>query len=117
VVAPPPNLTRLSGTILARRPHETLPDWDAVVVAVDGVSPIDGMRDLVGPNIARTASGTGSGDSRPEVVVAVRRQLLGDASPGWHLTCRVKLTPSGPMAEPHPAGGDFILAPPSATLP
>jgi hypothetical protein len=112
VVAPPPNLTVLSGTILERRPHQTMPDWDVVVLAVDATSPVPGMRDLVGPNLARTAGGAGSRESPPEAVVAVRRELLGEAAPGWHLTCRVKLTPGGPLAEPHPAEADFRLAPP-----
>jgi hypothetical protein len=110
VVAPPPNLTLLSGTILARRPHETLQDWDVVALAVRNALPVPGMRDLVGPSLARTDGG--SGDGRREVVVTVRRELLGEAGPGWHLTCRVKLTPSGPMAEPHPADADFRVAPP-----
>jgi hypothetical protein len=112
VVAPPPNLTVLSGTILARRPHPVMPDWDVVVLAVDATSPVPGMRDLVGPNLPRAADGAESGESSPEAAVTVRRELLGEAGPGWHLTCRVKLTPGGPLAEPHPADSDYRLAPP-----
>jgi hypothetical protein len=110
VVAPPPNLTRISGTVLARRPHDTLADWDAVSVAVDAASPVPGVKDLVGPNLARMATGRGP-DGRPEVVIAVRRDLLGDAGPGWRLAGRVKFTPDGPMAEAHPAPGAFVVEP------
>jgi hypothetical protein len=112
VVSPPPNLTLVSGTVLARRPHETLSDWDLVSLSVDATSPVPGMRDLVGPSILRTASRhDGPGDVRAEVAIAVRRELLGAVEPGWHLSCRVKFTPNGPIAEPHPAGRDFTVRP------
>jgi hypothetical protein len=41
----------------------------------------------------------------------VRRELLGDAAPGWRLTCRVRFTPNGLLAETHPAAGAFAVAP------
>jgi len=109
VVAPPPNLTVLSGRVLARGPHEALPGWDAVTLAVEHTAAVPGVRDLVSPNLP--APGAGSG--LPELVVAVRPELLGDAGPGWHLTVRAKRTPNGPMAEQHPGPDDLVVAPPS----
>jgi hypothetical protein len=111
VVAPPPNLTVVSGRVVARRPHDTLPDWDIVTVAVDSTAPVPGLRDLVGPNLPRTPVAAGADFEAPELAIAVRRELLGDAGPGWHLAVRVKHTPNGPMAEQHPAPGDLVLAP------
>lgn len=98
MVSPPPNLTRLSGSILGRRPHPTLPGWDVVVLAVETSSPVPGLRDLAGPRL-RTPPGEGPPAGPPHVEVAVRRDLLGAAGPGWHLTCRVKVTPDGLMAD------------------
>jgi hypothetical protein len=112
VVSPPPNLTVVSGRVLERRPHDTLPDWDAVTLAVDNTAPVPGLRDLVGPHVSWTPSAAGTGSAPPELVIAVRRDLLGDAAPGWHVTIRVKHTPNGPMAEQHPAPGDLVIADP-----
>jgi hypothetical protein len=114
VVSPPPNLTVVSGRVLARRPHDTLPDWDAVTLAVDSTAPVPGLRDLVGPNLAapnqaRTPATVDQDADLPELVIAVRRDLLGAAAPGWHLTVRVKHTPNGPMAEQHPGTGDLVV--------
>jgi hypothetical protein len=100
VVSAAPNLTRVTGTIVTRRPHPTFADRDVVVLAVDGTEEVPGMRDLVGPAVARAELGD---HGRPEVEVAVRRELLGDAAPGWRLTCRVRFTPNGLLAEPYPA--------------
>jgi len=111
VVSPPPNLTVVSGRVLGRRPHGTLPDWDAVTLAVDGTAPVPGLPDLIGPNLVRTTSAAGADPEPPELVIAVRRDLLGDAAPGSHLTLRVRHTPNGPMAEQHPATGDLVVAP------
>ena len=111
MVSPAPNLTVVSGRVLAWRPHDTLPDWDAVTLAVDGTAPVPGLRDMVGPNLPRTPTAGAAGSDPPELVVAVRRDLLGDAAPGWHLTVRVKQTPDGPMAEQHPAPEDLLVAP------
>jgi hypothetical protein len=110
VVAPAPNLTTVTGTVLARRPHDTLPDWDVVTLAVDDVADVPGLRDLVGPNLRK--AGVPGRDTTPRLDVAVRRELLGDAAPGWLLRCRVRLTPNGAMAEPHPAPSDVALEPP-----
>lgn len=115
MVSPPPNLTVVSGTILARRPSDTLADWDVLSLAVDTTSPVAGLRDLVGPNIARTATRRGDDDDENDRVVieiSVRRELLGGAGPGWQIRLRARLTPDGPMAEPHPAGGDLAVSPP-----
>jgi hypothetical protein len=111
VVAPPPNLTAVAGTVLDRRPSETLPDWDVVTLAVDDVSAVPGLRDLIGPNL-RPPAADDDGTGVPELAVAVRRELLGDAAPGWRLRCRVRLTPNGAMAESHPAPFDIGLEPP-----
>jgi len=112
VVAPPPNLTAVAGTVLARQPSETLPDWDVVTLAVDDAAAVPGLRDLVGPNL-RQPSGADDETGLPELVVTVRRELLGDAAPGWRLRCRVRLTPNGALAEPHPAPSDIGLEPPA----
>jgi hypothetical protein len=110
VVAPPPNLTVVSGRVLARRPHDRLPDWDAVTLAVESTAPVAGLRDLIGPNLGGPNLG-GPDLIAPELVIAVRRELLGEAASGWHLTLRVKHTPNGPMAEQHPASGDLVVTP------
>jgi hypothetical protein len=106
VVAAAPNLTRVTGTVLDRRPHPTLPGRDAVVLAVDETQRVPGLRDFVAPVLARAPAGD---DGRRTLEVVVRRDLLGDAAPGWRLTCRVRLTPNGLLAEPHPAAGEFAL--------
>ena len=106
VVSPAPNLTRVTGTVVARSPHPTLADQDLVVLAVDDTQEVAGLRDLVGPAVARAEP---RDDGRREVEIAVPRELLGDAAPGWQLTCRVRFTPNGLMAEPHPADGAFAL--------
>ena len=109
MVSAAPNLTRVTGTVRSRRPHPTLPDRDAVVLAVDDTQRVPGLRDLVGPVLAGAPVGD---DGRREVEVAVRRELLGAAAPGWRLTCRVRFTPNGLLAEPHPAADGFALHPP-----
>ena len=108
MVSAAPNLTRLTGTILTRRPHPTLADRDVVVLAVDSTEEVPGLRDLVGPAVARAET---LDDGRREVELAVPRGLLGDAAPGWRLTCRVRLTPNGLLAEPHPPDGAFAVHP------
>jgi hypothetical protein len=108
VVSAAPNLTRVTGTVLARRPHPTLADRDVVVLAVDDTQDVPGLRDLVGPAVARGEPGE---DGRRRVEVAVRRELLGAAAPGWRLTCRVRFTPNGLMAEPHPDADAFAVHP------
>ncbi len=109
MVSAAPNLTRVTGAVRSRRPHATLPDRDTVVLAVDATQRVPGLRDLVAPVLARAPLG---GDGRRELEVVVRRELLGAAAPGWRLTCRVRVTPNGLLAEPHPAAGAFALHPP-----
>jgi len=106
VVSAAPNLTRVTGTVVARSPHPTLADQDVVVLAVDGTQEVPGLRDLVGPAVARVEP---RDDGLREVEIAVPRELLGDAAPGWRLTCRVRFTPNGLMAEPRPADDAFAL--------
>ena len=108
MVSAAPNLTQVTGTIVDRRPHPALADRDVVVLAVDATQDVPGLRDLVGPAVARVEP---RDDGRREVEIAVPRELLGDAGPGWHLTCRVRFTPNGLMAEPHPADDAFALRP------
>lgn len=109
MVAPAPNLTRVSGTVLRREPHPTLPDRDAVVLAVESTAPVPGLRDLVGPVLTGSPPDAGG---RRELELVVRRQLLGAAAPGWLLTCRVRFTPNGLLAEPHPDAAAFSVEPP-----
>jgi len=104
MVAAPPNLTVVSGRVLARRPHDALRYWDVVTLEVDGAAPVPGFRDLLSGNLKPEVSGFG-------LPVAVHRDLLGDARPGWHLRLRVKQTPNGPMAERHPPPGELLIAP------
>jgi hypothetical protein len=108
VVSAAPNLTRVSGTILDRRPHPTLDGWDVVSLAVESTAPVEGLRDLVGPRLAKGPS---------ELEVAVPSELLGPAGRGWHVAVRVKLTPDGPMARPHPRAGEFSVEGPEAEGP
>jgi len=99
VVAPVENLTRLAGTVTARGPHPTLPDWDLVTLSVEQAQSGPGRADLLSKQAARP------------VQLAVRRDLLGAAGPGWRLAARAKLTQNGPLAESHPAPGDFRVEP------
>lgn len=98
MVAAAPNLTRLQGTVVARRRSAGLDDWDDVEVRLDAVQPVPGVRTLV--------------RARPGdvVIVAVPRSLLGVAGGGAELDCRVALTPRGLRCEPHPAPGRFRLS-------
>jgi hypothetical protein len=98
VVAAAPNLTRLRGTVVARRPSARLDDWDEVEVRLDDVEPVEGARSLV-----RAAAGD-------VVAVAVRRALLGAASGGALLDCRASMTPRGLRCEPHPAPERFWVS-------
>jgi hypothetical protein len=78
-----------------------------VTLEVDEVASVPGFRDLLSGNLKPDASDFGL----PQLPVAVSRDLLGDALPGWHLRLRVKQTPNGPMAERHPAPGELLIAP------
>ncbi len=99
MVAPIENLTRLVGTVTARGPHPTLPDWDLVTLSVDRAESVPGRADLLSKQAARP------------VQLAVRRDLLGATVPGWRLAVRVRVTQNGPLAESYPAPGDFQVEP------
>lgn len=109
MVSAAPNLTTVTGTVVSRSPHPTLAGQDVVVLAVDDTQEVPGLRNLVGPAVARAEP---RDDGRREVEIAVPRELLGDAAPGWRLMCRVRFTPNGLMAEPRPADDAFALHPP-----
>jgi hypothetical protein len=94
------NLTQISGTITARKPHPSLSDYDVVTVRLAQAEAVPGKANL----LAARAGG--------DVDVAVRRDLLGDAAVRSQLRCRAKFTPDGAMCEPHPASGDFAVDPP-----
>src|SRR3954453_23196090 len=108
MVSAAPNLTQVTGTIVARSPHPTLADQDLVVLAVDSTQDVPSLRDLVGPAVARAEP---RDDGRREVEIAVPRELLGDAAPGWQLMGRVRFTPNGLLAEPRPDAGAFAVEP------
>lgn len=91
------NLTVLDGTIAARAAHPTLPDYDLVTLKVDSAEPVPDRADLLGRHV---------GSLLP---VAVRRQLLGDATDGARLRLRAKAGINGAMAEKDPGPGDFSV--------
>jgi len=93
------NLTDIEGQIVARRPHQSLADYDVLRVRVEGARSVPGKADLLSAYV-----GT-------DLDVVVRRQLLDNAQPGARLRCRAKRTPDGAMCEPHPAASDFSVAP------
>ncbi|WP_298804469.1 hypothetical protein [uncultured Pseudokineococcus sp.] len=102
MVAPAPNLTRVTGTVARRRPHPALDAWDLVALAVESTAPVPGRADLVSRRLPPGAP----------LEVAVRRELLGDAGPGWRVDVRVRATPADVLAETSPAPGDLVLRPP-----
>ncbi len=89
------NLTRISGAVIARKPHASLGDYDVVTVRLDGAEPVPGKADLLSSHLGST------------IDVSVRRALLGAAGPGMHLRCRAKRTLDGAMCEPHPDPGEM----------
>jgi hypothetical protein len=89
------NLTRISGRIVSREPHPTLPDFDLLNIVVESTKPVEGRADLLSEKMGQ------------EIGFAVRRELLADANPGDQLTCRAKRIPEGAMCEPYPDPGDF----------
>lgn len=101
MVAAAPNLTRVTGTISGRRPHPALEGWDLVALAVEGTEPVPGRADLVSRRLRPGAP----------LEVAVRRELLGDAGPGWRVVARVRGTAGDVLAERAPAPGDLVLEP------
>jgi hypothetical protein len=91
------NLTSITGRVLHRTRHPTLPDYDLLNVVVEHAEPVPGRADLL------------SGQLGKEIGVTVRRDLLGEAQPGSNLRCRAKRTPDGAMCEPHPEPGNFAV--------
>jgi hypothetical protein len=91
------NLTRLAGTIVARRPHPELRGYDVVTLDIDFASPVEGKANLV-------AAQAGS-----RIDVTTRRELLGTAGAGARVQCRAQRTLDGVMCEPHPEAGDFKI--------
>jgi hypothetical protein len=91
------NLTRLRGTIVARRPHPELPEWDIVTVDTEHAEPVEGKANFF------------PGQSGDKADVAIRRALLGAANAGAKIYLRAKWTPNGLMAEPYPGRNDFKI--------
>ena len=91
------NLTRISGKILARRPHASLDGYDVATVTLERADLVAGKADLFSSLVGH------------DVEVTIRRDLLKTASPGARLRCRVKRTPDGAMCESHPIGTDFEI--------
>jgi hypothetical protein len=91
------NLAQISGTVIARKPHATLSEYDVVALKLDAVEPVPGKTDLLSAQLGRT------------IEVSVRRTLLGNAGPGMHLRCRAKRTADGAMCEPHPDPGGMEI--------
>lgn len=104
MVAAAPNLTRVSGSVVRRVAHPTLPPgWDLVTLDVHDLEPVTGPAGMV-----RAAPGGAP------LEVAVLHELVGDAEPGTRLTMRVRMTTGGPVAEKQPAPGDFVVEPPDS---
>jgi len=90
------NLTALTGTIEARRPHPALPGHVEVRLRVEGSAPVEGKADLLAPS---------AGDV---LDVAVPARLLGEAGVGVTVRLRAGRGTAGwILAEPHPGPGDF----------
>lgn len=94
------NLTNIGGRIIEREPHPTLPGYDLVSVTLDVIAPVPGVRSLIDAREGTT------------MTVAVRRELLGDAGPGYRIHCRAKRTAGGAMCEGHPAPENFGISAP-----
>ena len=92
MVSAPDNLTRLRGALVERRPHPQLPDWELVLLDVQGVEPVPGRADLLSRRLGE------------RLEVAVPAAVLGTAAPHDHLEVRARLTPRGVMAEPFRSG-------------
>ena len=96
-------MTRLTGIVHSRATHGPIEGWDVVRLRVARAQAVPELADLVSPQVGETG----------EVEVAVRRELLGAAGPGWHLDLRARLTPNGLLAEKQPADGQFTATPPA----
>jgi hypothetical protein len=95
------NRTELRGTVLGRRAHPSLPDFELLQVRVQETKPIDGYADL----LSSTAGST--------IDLTVRRGLLpSGALEGSQLRCRAyRGGPNAILAEPHPANDSFSITP------
>ncbi len=94
------NLTQISGTVLARKSHPRLSDYDVVTLQVDRAEPVEGKANLLATRVGSS------------IELTVRRALLGTAQANSQLRCRGKLTPDGAMCEPHPEPDDFGIVSP-----
>ena len=92
MVSAPDNLTRLGGSLVERRPHPQLPDWELVLLDVQEVEPVPGRADLLSRRLGE------------RLEVAVPTAVLGVVTPPEHLAVRARLPPRGVMAEPHRPG-------------
>lgn len=95
------NLTRLRGQLVRRAAHPTRTGYETLTLQVDETQPVDGKADLLGRHCGRLLE------------VAVPAALLKGVpvGPGVQVTLRAKMTPDGPMAEPHPEAGQFSVVP------
>ncbi|HEY9373719.1 hypothetical protein [Streptomyces sp.] len=97
MVQPVENLTALRLRLLARHTHPRLSDWYLATCEVLATAPVQGMADLITPNL------TGS-----QMSLGIRRELLIDVAIGATLHLRARLGSSADiLAEPHPDPGDF----------
>jgi len=102
VVAPAPNLTRVTGRVRSSVPSTSFDGWTEVEVVLDVVEPVPGLRSMV-----RSQPGD-------VVTLAVAPGLLPDDPVGYHLDCRASVTPNGLRCEPHPVAEHFgVSAPPT----
>ena len=92
MVSAPDNLTRLGGSLVERRPHPHLPDWELVLLDVQEAEPVSGRADLLSRRLGE------------RLEVAVPASVLGGAAPLDHLDVRARLTARGVMAEPSRPG-------------
>jgi len=93
----PENLTQLSGQIVARKSHPSLADYDSVTVRIATASAVEGKMQILKPQPGEL------------VELVVRRELLGNATSGNRIKCRAKHSLNGPMCEPHPEVGNFVI--------
>lgn len=95
------NLTELTGTVEARRPHPALPGYDEVALRVESAQPVEGKADMLAPAAGDLLS------------VAVRNELMGNAAAESVLHLRAGRGSSGwILAEPHPEPEHFAVTPP-----
>lgn len=93
------NQAVVKGSIVARRTHPTLAEYDIVEVKVESIGDVPAKR-----NLLRSTSGN-------LLQLTVRRQLLGRATIGDTVRCRAKRIPSGAMCEQNPEPANFEVTP------